>query len=180
MVICTLQQKKVITCKNELEQFKIGHTQKSKTKTVKSFTNKKSNIVFCDTPGYGDTQGVEVDVVNCHHVQNTINNCKSMLPILLIPLPTLLVPRKGSKQLIELANRIFKKPIENLKSTLIWVSHGKNATINEVNNSLIGSLKYYKQHDDIKENEKKQLINITKTLLEQLKNKRVIMFNPVD
>ena len=41
-------------------------------------------IVLCDTPGFGDTNGPEVDIANGIGVIRAIQNCKSVRPIVLI------------------------------------------------------------------------------------------------
>ena len=44
----------------------------------------KGTLIFCDTPGYGDVNGVEVDIANSVGMTNNLKNCKSVKFIALV------------------------------------------------------------------------------------------------
>ena len=54
--------------KQQFENFKIGHNEKSETSTLNLFEYNQGcdnePIYFCDTPGFEDTKGTEISISN--------------------------------------------------------------------------------------------------------------------
>ena len=41
------------------------------------------NVIICDSPGFGDTAGAEVDIANGYGIIEAIKECKSVRPVFL-------------------------------------------------------------------------------------------------
>ena len=50
----------------------------------KSFPASKRNIVICDTPGFGDSAGVEVDIANCVGMINALHTTRSVRIVVIL------------------------------------------------------------------------------------------------
>ena len=67
---------------------KIGHKAESETQFI-SFTyiideNVTTDICIVDTPGFGDTRGVTIDLSNSICITNVLKACESVIPIVLL------------------------------------------------------------------------------------------------
>ena len=88
-------KQEVIEAEGELENCKIGHDQISETKAVNFITHQASGLTFADTPGFNDTGGAEMDISNAVGVSFTINKCRNIVPVLLVPVPAISDIRSG-------------------------------------------------------------------------------------
>ena len=48
----------------EFPSLKIGHEFKSETTCIRGFKSTEMKVMICDSPGFNDTKGVEVDIAN--------------------------------------------------------------------------------------------------------------------
>ena len=81
-----------VKCSPTLEKVKTSFQTKSETRYVTAIPvnfrdvgiNKKGDIVICDTPGFDDTSGPEVDVANGIGLIRAISKSKSVRPVILM------------------------------------------------------------------------------------------------
>jgi GTP-binding protein EngB required for normal cell division len=73
---------------NPLEGCEVGHGGDSLTRYLQCVVNPASsagnNLVFCDTPGFEDTEGSVVNIANAVAISWSIRQCKSVRLVLLI------------------------------------------------------------------------------------------------
>ena len=50
----------------------------------KTFPVNKRNIVICDSPGFGDSAGVEVDIANCVGMINALHTAQSVRIVVIL------------------------------------------------------------------------------------------------
>ncbi len=53
----------------------------------------KRNIVVCDSPGFGDSAGVEVDIANCIGMINALHTARSARVVVVIAYESLIADR---------------------------------------------------------------------------------------
>ena len=68
----------------------VGHEVASKTKELRAFHDKISNLAFCDTPGFGDTEGVDSDLVNAVTITSAVRRPATVRLVVLISVKGLL------------------------------------------------------------------------------------------
>ena len=109
-----------------LEGCVVGHDGDSGTRYLHSVVDPANssgnNLVFCDTPGFGDTEGSCVDIANAVAISWTIQQCKSVRLVLLIEANMFSGPRG-----VEL-NRLlhlFKRFLVNADVNLDSVRHNE-------------------------------------------------------
>ncbi|ETN98121.1 hypothetical protein RFI_39396, partial [Reticulomyxa filosa] len=71
----------VICSANEISETKYITAVPVNLKELGVLSKKLDNIVLCDTPGFEDTNGPEVDVANCIGVIKALQTCKSVKPV---------------------------------------------------------------------------------------------------
>ena len=78
---------------------------------------KKGSVFLCDSPGFDDTNGPEVDIANGHGIARVIKNCKSVRPIILISAEDYAASRmKGLKSLTQIIIGMLNNPKEYVSS----------------------------------------------------------------
>jgi energy-coupling factor transporter ATP-binding protein EcfA2 len=70
----------------ELERYKISGSSRSCTRAIQMIplTVDGHNIVICDTPGFGDTEGIEFDIANGIVMVEALQKAKSVIPVLVL------------------------------------------------------------------------------------------------
>lgn len=66
----------------------------------------RKNFYFCDSPGFGDTGGVEVDKANELGLIKVLNGCRSLRVVLILPYYSITADR-GS-EIVKIATLISK------------------------------------------------------------------------
>jgi hypothetical protein len=109
---------------NPLEGCVVGHGGDSGTRYLHSIVDpagsSDNNLVFCDTPGFGDTEGSSVDIANAVAISWTIRQCRSVRLVLLIEASMFSSPRG-----VELSKllHLFKRFLINADANLNSVRH---------------------------------------------------------
>ena len=78
------------------DQVKCSTLMRSETKTITSLCVRAGDlpgskldpdtmIVVCDSPGFGDTEGHEVDIANGIGIARAVRRCKKVKPLILFP-----------------------------------------------------------------------------------------------
>ena len=83
---------------NALPTFEIGHSKTSKTNSINALVHGegKSEIVYLDTPGMEDTNGVEMDIATAALMSQVAKRCKSLKFVILIHCASLIEDRGGA------------------------------------------------------------------------------------
>ena len=69
--------KKVLKSIQPIDGINIGHDMKSETLFTRIYKS-QSGQIFCDTPGFNDNRGVEVDISNAIGIKLAIRACKNV------------------------------------------------------------------------------------------------------
>ncbi|EAR94028.2 50S ribosome-binding GTPase (macronuclear) [Tetrahymena thermophila SB210] len=107
------------------EEFKIGFKKESQTLILKAKQLEDSDFFICDTPGFKDSRGFEVELSNSICLINFIKQCKSICPILTINYNDLKSVRGASFKDILVS---FSKFIETASMDKIRESLEQNST----------------------------------------------------
>ena len=93
-----INNKKVMVSKNkisnhDLEKIKIGSSLlDSETQTIIPIRistdsirgSNESQVIMCDTPGFNDTRGIEIDIANGIAIRKCVHSCAGIKPVVLI------------------------------------------------------------------------------------------------
>ena len=90
--------KAVYDAENPLPAFEIGHSKKSKTRSINALVwgTGNNDIVYLDTPGVEDTNGVETDIATAALLSQVAKRCKSLKFVILIHCASLIEDRGGA------------------------------------------------------------------------------------
>ena len=90
--------KSAYDAENALPAFEIGHSKKSKTRSINAFVRGIDNheVVYLDTPGIEDTRGVEMDIATAALLSQVAKRCKSIKFVILIHCASLIEDRGGA------------------------------------------------------------------------------------
>lgn len=73
-------------------------------------TSSKKTFYFCDSPGFGDTGGVEVDKANGLGLIEALRGCRSLRVVLILPYHSITADRGSEIEKIAiLISRIFSE-----------------------------------------------------------------------
>jgi hypothetical protein len=114
--ICCI--KRVIDSENSLVDFKIGHEKESETLEMKIVNLDNSGLFLCDSPGYNDSRGKEIDISNCICISNATKSCLTVRPVLLINFHEIKDAKGGS--FLETLNIVknYIKDLEKYKTSI--------------------------------------------------------------
>ena len=74
----------------------------------KGYPEKKKTLVICDSPGFGDTAGVEVDIANGVGMINALHGARSVRVVVILPYESLIADRmSGVTQMGQIISNIF-------------------------------------------------------------------------
>jgi hypothetical protein len=109
---------------NPLEGCAVGHGGDSLTRylqcVVDPVSSADNKLVFCDTPGFEDTEGSVVDIANAVAISWSIRQCRSVRLVLLIDASIFASPR--GVELNKLL-QLFKRFLINTDIILDSVNH---------------------------------------------------------
>lgn len=107
-----------------LEGCLVGYTGDSETRYLRGYLEPSSEdgrLVICDTPGFEDTEGCDVDIANAVAVSWAIRRSKSIRLVLLIEASIILNPRgKGLNTLLTLFQRFLPNIEDHLDSVIVF------------------------------------------------------------
>lgn len=109
-----------------LEEFKIGMMKRSQTKSVRLYTyNSSDEIVFCDMPGYKDTDNRLIDIATSVWISQIAKVCKTLRLVFIIHGATLEEDRGAPfRDLMDLLTNLMKnEPMEIGYGMLILFTH---------------------------------------------------------
>jgi len=77
-------------------------------------------LIICDSPGFEDTQGCEVDIANGVGVVEGIKGCKSVIPGIVVSFKSTGERYKGIKSLAKLVASMFTNLVNHI-GTFIYI-----------------------------------------------------------
>ncbi|CAF1094485.1 unnamed protein product, partial [Brachionus calyciflorus] len=99
-----------------LEEVKSSTSANSETRYIlpievdlKTLINKKGSIFLCDTPGFNDTAGNEVDIANMYGIVEAIKKCKNVRLVVFISFKSLGDRYEGIIEMAELLHQMIPK-----------------------------------------------------------------------
>ena len=96
----------VIKPESIIPGFEIGHSTESKTRSIS--VHPVDDIYLMDTPGFEDTDGVELDMANYITVSNTLRRAKSIRPVVVISESSIKEGRGDNfRQILNLLQNLF-------------------------------------------------------------------------
>jgi energy-coupling factor transporter ATP-binding protein EcfA2 len=109
-----------------LDDFKIGNIERSQTKSVRSYRcSFDKQLVFCDLPGYKDTDSYHIDIATSVWIYQIAKVCKSLRFVFMIHGATL-EEDKGDlfRDLMDLLTKLMRNdPMEIGKGMLVLFTH---------------------------------------------------------
>ncbi|CAF1996377.1 unnamed protein product [Rotaria magnacalcarata] len=103
----------------------------------------QDSIILCDSPGFGDTNGPEVDIANGIAIVRAIRVCESVKPVLLISYTSIGDRYEGLKDLTYTLARLIQNTKDQIKVfSYIFTKYPKNeketihASLETINNTL--------------------------------------------
>ena len=101
---------------------RIGHGMDSMTKSINAHTLQEDcEELIVDSCGFEDTEGPEVDIANAVGLRNAMKTCKSIRPVILIPVSTTGIEnRLAYKKLMDLIKRFFS-PVETVVNQFSFI-----------------------------------------------------------
>jgi len=138
---------------------KIGHeTAESETKSIQQVIVADRDITLCDSPGFGDTAGVEIDVANAVAIYNLLHECKTVQPVLV--LDSRAVPVEKGQILKRLLAHLgsFLNPLEHFISSVSFVfTHVDEDNIDSFHDQLADLVKEIMATESGKEESKREV-----------------------
>ena len=122
-------EKIIINPKKKLKGFTIGHKVESKTRFINSIECEQAKIMICDTPGFEDSRGVEIDIANGIGITSALQGCRSVRPLLLINYHELKADRcKPLRETLRLVTRMMQNIEEHQTKINVVLTHVEENT----------------------------------------------------
>jgi hypothetical protein len=128
-----------------IEGCAIGHGGDSRTRYLQSIIDPAGDsLVFCDTPGFEDTEGSSVDIANAVAISWTIRQCRSVRLVLLLD-ASLFGSARGVElnKLLQLFKRFLINADANLDSVRQRYCSSARITSDSVRILLAGASPYH-------------------------------------
>eukprot|EP01041_Mallomonas_annulata_P009370 gene9370-19434_t len=123
----------VIETKELFENFKIGHSNESTTKSIQLCNLPDSDTLLADSCGFDDSEGVLVDISNAIILRNAMLSCASIFPVLVIDFRNLTTDKASAfTKLLKLISRFFS-PIADVIQNISFLFTHCSQNIKEAN-----------------------------------------------
>jgi len=121
-------KKSVYDAEDALADFTIGHVQSSQTKAFSCFVppneDRKEEVVYVDTPGFGDTHHEEIDIATSVMLSDIAKRCKSLRFVVLINFASFLEDRGGAaRSMLRLTRSFVNDFSKNRKGFMFLFTH---------------------------------------------------------
>ena len=118
-----ISERQVFETEDEaLDGFQIGHTMVSETSHMHVF--EQNGTIYLDSPGYGDTGGIETDIATSVMLKKVSGVCKSIRFVVLVNYTSLLEDRGGAiRSLAKLLKGFVKDFSANKQSFMLLFTH---------------------------------------------------------
>ena len=82
---------------DELAGCAIGHSMDSTTEYLQAYPEEATKLAMCDTPGFGETRGTDIEISNSIAIMKLLGVCKSArIAVILSPSPCAALPSASS------------------------------------------------------------------------------------
>ncbi|EWS74742.1 50S ribosome-binding GTPase (macronuclear) [Tetrahymena thermophila SB210] len=166
---------------NSNGKFSIGYSKQSETSTLQKACLQE-NYFLCDSPGFFDNRGAEIEIANAQSLNQFMQNCKSMKMIILVSYHEL-VAQRGQlfEDVFKLVHRILQKPEKEQfeKIIFLFTKFPQDKNVDAITKEIL------EFHDNVIKKENNYQSQIMKSflnvILQQLNNnKEIIIVNPID
>ncbi|KAL4466765.1 hypothetical protein ABPG74_010362 [Tetrahymena malaccensis] len=155
--------------------FQIGHSTQSQTPTLQ-IVNLQNDLFVCDTPGFFDNRGVEIEIANTFSLKKFILNCQSVRIVVLISYHEIKAQRGLLFQnVFEIVSNILKKHEKQSfeKIAFLFTLVPKDKSVNSLKKEVIEFYRNLKSGDTI-------MKEFLKVVLNQLESNQQIIITPTD
>ncbi|KAL4512821.1 hypothetical protein ABPG72_017506 [Tetrahymena utriculariae] len=159
--------------------FEIGHSTQSHTLALQ-IAQLKNNCFLCDSPGFFDNRGAEIEIVNASSLNQFIASCASMRMVVLISYFELVAQRGALfKDIFELITRILKRPQKEQfdKITFLFTKVPQEKKVSSIIKEVVGFSDALKQEDSF---QKQMMMDLLTAILDQLQSNSISIVNPLD
>ncbi|KAL4481677.1 hypothetical protein ABPG74_007766 [Tetrahymena malaccensis] len=159
--------------------FEIGHSKQSHTLALQ-IEQLKDNCFLCDSPGFFDNRGVEIEIFNAATLNKFLASCSSMRIIIIVSYFELVAQRGALfKEIFGLITRILNNPqkeqFDKIKFLFTKVPSDKN--INSIINEVLLFQEILSQEDSF---QKQMMTDLLETIVDQLRSGSIAIVNPLD
>ncbi len=153
-----------------LKEVKTSPEKKSETRYIKAIPvsfesigyDREGGIVICDTPGFEDTQGAEVDIANAIGVLEAVRGAKTVRPVVLISNKSIGDRCELLKELAHLLVRTFLNIKDHLEAfTFVFTKYSSDELA-----QVYAELKNLKTHLSAEEKSDKSLMALFESMLD--------------
>ncbi|KAL4512819.1 hypothetical protein ABPG72_017504 [Tetrahymena utriculariae] len=160
-------------------EFKIGHSKCSQTLQLQ-IVQVINSFFLCDSPGFFDNRGTEIEIVNGCQLKQFIANCNSIKLVIIISYFEL-VSQRGAQfiEIFKLVSRILKRPEKEQfeKITFLFTKVPKDKKVNTITKEVLSFISLVSNNDDYNEVKMKDFL---KVILSQIKSNSFIIVDPLD
>eukprot|EP01041_Mallomonas_annulata_P001955 gene1955-3795_t len=115
---------KVIEVIEQFDNFKIGHSLESTTKSIQLCNLPDSDIFLADSCGFDDSEGVLVNISNAIILRNVMRSFTSVYPVLVIDVRNLFANKASSfTKLLKLISRFFSPIVDVIQNISFLFTH---------------------------------------------------------
>ena len=163
----------VIECKDPIPGFTIGHQMKSETSVIHIYECSRSGLLYCDSPGLGDTGGIEVDIANAVGISNTLLNSSSVRIVFVMNGNDVGTDRgQVFKEFLQLITRFVRIDLHMNSLCVLFTKDSQVKT-------LIRSLNKLEEEEHIQEDP--TLNKLVTYLIDYVeKNREIVLVDPLD
>ncbi|KAL4512825.1 hypothetical protein ABPG72_017510 [Tetrahymena utriculariae] len=171
-----VEEERITTEENEDDgnEFKIGFKKESQTLVLKAKQLVNSDFFICDTPGFKDSRGFEVELSNSICLFNFIKQCKSICPILTINYNDLKSVRGGSFKDVIAPFSKFIATTSMDKILYVYTHVPESINIKRLLNEII------EIKESLEQNSSPELKVLFSSQLKSFKNKKAFILNPIE
>ncbi|KAL4481681.1 hypothetical protein ABPG74_007770 [Tetrahymena malaccensis] len=159
--------------------FQIGHSKQSHTLELQ-IAHVMNNYYLCDSPGFFDNRGAEIEIFNACCLKQFMLNCKTVRVVVLISYHELLAQRGALfLEIYNLISRILQYPGKEAyeKMTFLFTKFPKEKKINAIQTEI---LEIYDSKKNNEDSESQKIVIFLKVILNQLKGSNLSVVNPID
>eukprot|EP01041_Mallomonas_annulata_P006690 gene6690-13554_t len=114
----------VIETTERFENFKIGHSNESTTKSIQLCSLPDCDILLADSCGFDDSEGILVDISNAVILRNAMLSCEVVYPVLVIDVRNLTTDKASAfTKLLRLVSRFFSPIADVIQNISFLFTH---------------------------------------------------------
>jgi hypothetical protein len=124
-----MEYDEMLEVEDPLPGCEVGHSGDSKTRYPQKYRDSATQLLYFDTPGFEDTVGCHIDVVNAIAISTILSSCKSFRLVLVIQESTIGTTRGTElKKLCRLIHRFIPSTMDSMASVLPLITHSQSVS----------------------------------------------------